>query len=262
MHSKLPAKLVLWLIVLLIGPVFAPSGCFRVSTTLTAPWHSTKPGLWNKDSPDKQALISQKPSLLSFKMTSLQVLLALAAIHDYRVHQMDGITAFLHNVLKEEIYISQLEAFIVPSCESRICRLLKSLYGIKQEPRIWYDIFPLFLLSQGFLKNTSDTNVNFNQSKSAFLFLGLYIDDLILISSALQYLSSHKVLFSQRFTVTNNDEIEYILRIQVQLNRTNRTLTLSQDKYIDDFLTKFNLTSCNQVSTSLEVGTRYSRFKV
>lgn len=70
------------------------------------------------------------------KMTSLRFLLALATIYDYHIHQMDVITAFLHGVLREEIFISQPEAYIKPGNESKVCRLLKSLYGLKQAPRI------------------------------------------------------------------------------------------------------------------------------
>ncbi len=69
-------------------------------------------------------------------MTSLRLLLALATMYNYHIHQMDVITAFLNGVLREEIYISQLEGYIKPDTAHQVCRLLKSLYGLKQAPRV------------------------------------------------------------------------------------------------------------------------------
>jgi len=66
-----------------------------------------------------------------FKMTSLRLLLVLATLYNYHIHQMDVIMAFLNGVLKEEIYI-------LLSNGKKACRLLKSLYGLKQAPCLWY----------------------------------------------------------------------------------------------------------------------------
>jgi hypothetical protein len=158
------------------------------------------------------------------KMTSLRVLLALATIHNFYVHQMDVTTAFLNGVLNEEIYITQRLGFINPDTASKVCRLHKSLYGLKQAPRVWYELFDTYLLSHGFSKCVSDTNVYIKSSDTNFILLGLYIDDLILISKDLIYLTSHKTLFSQRFSMTDNNDIEYILGIQIQRDPSSKTL--------------------------------------
>lgn len=193
------------------------------------------------------------------KMTSLRLLLALATLYDYHIHQMDVVTAFLNGTLREDIYISQPDGYIQPGKEHQVCKLLKSLYGLKQAPRIWYELFDNFLLSQGFSRCESDTNVYVKRSQSTILLLGLYIDDLLLICNNLQYLTATKALFSHRFAMTDNNEIEYILNIQIRRNRSQKTLTLSQDKYIFDLLTKFNMVASNPVATPLEAGIRYSR---
>ena len=132
-------------------------------------------------------------------MTYLCLLLALATLYDYHVHQMDVVTAFLHGVLKEELYISQPEGYIQPSNPSKVCHLLKSLHGLKQAACVWYEAFDSFLLSHGFLKCISDTNVYIRRFGSYLILLGLYIDDLIIISNDLQYLHTTKSLFSQQF---------------------------------------------------------------
>lgn len=114
-------------------------------------------------------------------------------------------------------------------------------------------------LSQGFSSCLSDTNVYFKHSSSSFIYIGLYIDDLILISADLEYLQAHKAIFSQKFSMTDNNNVEYILGIQLRRNFKTSTLILSQDKYISKILQKFNMTTCKPVSTPLETGVKYSR---
>ena len=69
------------------------------------------------------------------RITSIRMLIALAAVHDLKIHQMDVQTAFFNGELEEEIYIEQPEGFIVPGKEKKVCRLVKSLYGLKQAPK-------------------------------------------------------------------------------------------------------------------------------
>jgi len=72
------------------------------------------------------------------KFTSIRVLLALAAQHDWEIHQMDVKTAFLHGDLDVDIYMRQPEGFAEPGKEDLVCQLKKSLYGLKQASRAWY----------------------------------------------------------------------------------------------------------------------------
>ena len=68
------------------------------------------------------------------RITSIRVLLAIAALHNLEIHQMDVKTAFLNGELEEEIYMEQPEGFVVPEQERKVCKLVKSLYGLKQAP--------------------------------------------------------------------------------------------------------------------------------
>ena len=69
------------------------------------------------------------------RITSIRMLIALAAIYDLEIHQMDVKTTFLNVELEEEIYIEQPEVFVVPGKEKKVCKLIKSLYGLKQAPK-------------------------------------------------------------------------------------------------------------------------------
>ena len=68
------------------------------------------------------------------KIATIRTLIALAAIHDLVVHQMDVKTAFLNGDLEEKIHMIQPEGFVVPGQEDKLCELRKSLYGLKQAP--------------------------------------------------------------------------------------------------------------------------------
>ena len=71
------------------------------------------------------------------KHTSIRALLALVALFDLELEQMDVKIAFLHGELQEEIFMAQPEDFVVEGKENHICLLKKSLYGLKQSPRQW-----------------------------------------------------------------------------------------------------------------------------
>ncbi|KAL0348974.1 UNVERIFIED_CONTAM: Retrovirus-related Pol polyprotein from transposon TNT 1-94 [Sesamum angustifolium] len=72
------------------------------------------------------------------KIATIRALIALSAINDLMIHQMDVKTAFLNGDLEEEIYMEQPEGFVVPGLESKVCKLRKSLYGLKQAPKQWW----------------------------------------------------------------------------------------------------------------------------
>jgi len=72
------------------------------------------------------------------KVASIILLLSVVTAFDFEVEQMDVKTSFLHEDLEEEIYLKQLEGFAVKGKKELACKLKKSLYGLKQSPRMWY----------------------------------------------------------------------------------------------------------------------------
>ena len=69
------------------------------------------------------------------RITSIRMLIAIVALHNLEIHQMDVKTTFLNGDLNEEIYMDQPEEFIYLGQEKKVCRLVKSLYGLKQAPK-------------------------------------------------------------------------------------------------------------------------------
>ena len=95
--------------------------------------------------------------------TSIWILLALVAIYDLELEQLDVKTAFLHGDLDEDIYMEQPEGFVVEGKSELVCKLKKSLYGLKQSPRQWYKRFDHFMLENGFHRSIKDACVYFKR---------------------------------------------------------------------------------------------------
>ncbi|GJR98627.1 retrovirus-related pol polyprotein from transposon TNT 1-94 [Tanacetum coccineum] len=104
--------------------------------------------------------------------TSIRVLLSIVALQDLELEQLDVKTAFLHGHLEEEIYVEQPEGFKVPGKEDHVCRLKKSLYGLKQSPRQWYKRFDSFMIGHGYDRCSYDECVYLRKfPDGSFLYL-------------------------------------------------------------------------------------------
>ena len=93
------------------------------------------------------------------KHSSIRAFFGIVAMHDLELEQLDVKTAFLHGELEEEIYMDQPEGFIVPGKEKFVCKLKRSLYGLKQSPRQWYKRFDSFMIAHGFKRSAYDSCV-------------------------------------------------------------------------------------------------------
>jgi len=98
---------------------------------------------------------------------SIRCILALATIEDMEIHQMDVKTAFLNGDLEEEICMEQPEGFTHEG-EHLVCKLHKSLYGLKQSPRAWNQKLDAFLKSIEFTR--SDANFSVYASRRCQIF--------------------------------------------------------------------------------------------
>ncbi|GJY62297.1 retrovirus-related pol polyprotein from transposon TNT 1-94 [Tanacetum coccineum] len=96
---------------------------------------------------------------------------------------MDVKTAFLNGELKEEVYVSQLEAFVDPYRLTHVYRLKKALYGLKQAPRVWYDTLSRFLLDNKFSKGAVDPTLFTRKRGKHILLIQIYVDDIIFAST-------------------------------------------------------------------------------
>jgi len=108
------------------------------------------------------------------RIATIRMLFALASIYKFDIHQMDVKTTFLNGELEEEIYMHQREGFVLPNQEHKVCKLVKSLNGLKQAPKQWHEKFDQAVIANGFKIHDSDKCVYSNfykKSRSHYMFI-------------------------------------------------------------------------------------------
>ncbi|KAE8907367.1 Retrovirus-related Pol polyprotein from transposon TNT 1-94 [Phytophthora fragariae] len=183
------------------------------------------------------------------RLETLRVLLTLAAVWDYEIHQMDVTTAFLNGKIDVEVYMEQPDGFKVPGKETWVCRLLKSLYGLKQAPRVWFQLLKSFLEEQGFTLLKSEACVAVKIIDDQLVYIPLYVDDLILFAPNMKLIKEMKQMFFERFDMKDLGELHYILGWEITRNRSERAVFISQRKYAKSVLERFGMEKCNGCKT-------------
>jgi Reverse transcriptase (RNA-dependent DNA polymerase)/gag-polypeptide of LTR copia-type/Integrase core domain/GAG-pre-integrase domain len=193
------------------------------------------------------------------KFCSIRALLALAAYHDLEIHQMDVKTAFLNGDLDVDIYMRQPEGFVIKGKESLVCKLNKSLYGLKQASRAWYQKIDTVLHSLGFIPSQADHCIYHLYEKGLIMYIALYVDDLLLLSNSLKRLMNLKQELSRLFQMKDLGEAQFVLGIQIQRNRAAHTLSISQHAYVKSVVERFNMMESHAVSTPMDHTVKLSK---
>nr|GEX97265.1 zinc finger, CCHC-type [Tanacetum cinerariifolium] len=146
------------------------------------------------------------------RITTIRLFLALAAIHNLVIHQMDVKTTFLNGDFDEEVYMKQPKGLIKPGNEHKVCKLVKSLYGLKQAPKQWHQKFDEVVLSIGFHLNQSDKYVysKFNDSGKGVI-ICIYVDDMLIFGTDQNQVDKTKKFLSSRFSMKDMGKADVIL---------------------------------------------------
>ncbi|KAJ9556708.1 hypothetical protein OSB04_011322 [Centaurea solstitialis] len=174
-------------------------------------------------------------------LKSIRIQMAISAYFNYEIWQMDVKTAFLNGKLTEDVHMEQPEGFEDPKNPNKVCKLLKSIYGLKQASRSWNLHFDERIKEFGFAKSEFEPCVYTKFSGSIVTFLVLYVDDILLIGNDVPTLKSVKNWLSRCFQMKDLGEAAYILGIKIYRNRSKRLIGLSQSTYIDKILKKFRM---------------------
>jgi hypothetical protein len=154
---------------------------------------------------------------------------------------MDVKTAFLNGQLDEDIYMMQPDGFIAESQGDMVCKLQRSIYGLKQASRSWNIRFDETIKQYGFEQNLDEPCVYKKCQDNVVTFLVLYVDDILLIGNDVGTLSAVRIWLSKQFDMKDLGEASYILGIKLLRDRKNRMIGLSQSAYIDKVLARFNM---------------------
>ncbi|XXG84444.1 hypothetical protein AAC387_Pa10g1957 [Persea americana] len=192
------------------------------------------------------------------RFSSIRMILSIVTHMDLELHQMNVKTAFLNSDLKEEIYMKQPIGYVEKGHEDKVCKLHKSIYGLKQSSRQWYKKFHNTIMLNGFSMCYEDHCVYNKRSKQKSVLLSLYVDDILLVCNDIVFLNETKDWLSTVFEIKDLGEAEFILEVKITRNRIKRILGLSQTTYIEKILEKFRMANASPVETPIDKGCKLS----
>nr|GEY86254.1 hypothetical protein [Tanacetum cinerariifolium] len=155
---------------------------------------------------------------------AIRILIAIAAYYDYEIWQMDVKTAFLNGHISKEVYMEQPEGFVNPKYPNHVCKLKRSIYGLKQASRQWNKRFDDEIKKFGFTQNPDEPCVYIKASGSYIAILILYVDDILIMGNNIPMLQDVKSYLGRSFAMKDLGEATYILRIKIYRDRSKRLI--------------------------------------
>ncbi|GJW21961.1 retrotransposon protein, putative, ty1-copia subclass [Tanacetum coccineum] len=190
---------------------------------------------------------------------AIRILIAIAAYYDYEIWQMDVKTAFLNGYLNEEVYMEQPKGFVNPKYPNRVCKLKRSIYGLKQASRQWNKRFDDEIKKFGFSQNADEPCVYLKASGSNVTFLILYVDDILIMGNSIPMLQDVKSYLRRCFAMKDLGEAAYIFGIKIYRDRSRRLISLCQSAYIEKILKRFHLENSKRGSIPMQDKLRLSK---
>lgn len=181
------------------------------------------------------------------KLGTIRAILSIAAEERMHLTQFDVSTAFLYGDLEETIYIQQPEGF--EDGTERVCRLKRSLYGLKQSPRCWNKCFGQFLTGLGFKASESDPCLYIRENKGRKLLIVLYVDDGLIAATDLQDSKLFIEQLKAKFKISTGD-VSCFLGLEIECHSDN-SITVSQKGYARKILQRFGFDQCKPVATPM-----------
>ncbi|GKC46675.1 retrotransposon protein, putative, ty1-copia subclass [Tanacetum coccineum] len=172
---------------------------------------------------------------------AIRILISITTFYDYEIWKMDVKTAFLNGYLDEGIYMVQSEGLVDPKHPKKVCKLQRSIYGLKQASRSWNKRFDEEIKKFGFAQNLDEPYVYQKASGSNVTFLILYVDDIIIIGNHILSLQSVKDYLGKCFAMKDLGEAAFILGIKIHRDRSKRLTRLSQSAYMDKILKRYKM---------------------
>jgi hypothetical protein len=165
------------------------------------------------------------------KLTTVRLLFALAAANRWCLHQLDVNNAFLHGTLDEEVYM-QLPPGFATKGESKVCRLTKSLYGLKQASRQWFSRFSTTIIHHGFVQSKADYSLFTRLQGTSFIALLVYVDDILIASNDTAAVTLLTEFLNSQFRLKDLGPVKFFLGLEIARNSSG--ISICQRKYALD----------------------------
>jgi hypothetical protein len=190
------------------------------------------------------------------KLTTVRMLLAVAAARNWHLHQLDVNNAFLHGDLHEEVYMTMPPGFSSKG-ESQVCRLNKSLYGLKQASRQWFAKFSSALLEFQFIQSKADYTLFTRTQGSSFIALLVYVDDIVIASNDSVAVSQLIVVLNDKFKLKDLGPLKFFLGLEIARNKDG--ISLSQRKYALEILEDTGFLASKPAKFPMEPNVKFTK---
>ncbi|GKB05007.1 retrovirus-related pol polyprotein from transposon TNT 1-94 [Tanacetum coccineum] len=183
------------------------------------------------------------------QLEAIHIFIAFAAHMNIVIYRMDVKTTFLNGILREEVYVSQLNGFVDPNNPNHVYMLKKSLYDLKQAPQTWYDLLSSFLLSQKFTKGTFDPTFFVRREGKNILLVQIYVDDIIFASTKPNLCESFSKIMCSKIKMSMMSKLSFFLGLEI--SQSPRGIFLNQSKYALESLKKYGMETCKPAVTPM-----------
>ena len=191
------------------------------------------------------------------KSATVRLILSLAISKGWSLNQLDVQNAFLHGILEEDVYMRQPPGYVNPQLPRHVCKLDKSLYGLKQSPRAWYSRLSTKLQELEFVPSKADTSLFIYNKGGVHIYMLIYVDDIIIASSSPRAVPELVRNLQQEFAIKDLGDLHYFLGVEVKRKRDGAVLL--QTKYANDLLARVGMTDCKPVTTPMSNTEKLSR---
>jgi hypothetical protein len=187
------------------------------------------------------------------KHATFRTLLAVAAARDFELHQMDVKTAFLHGELEEAIWMQPPEGYMLGS-DGAVCRLRKSIYGLKQASRAWHSKLKCVFDQEGLKPSVADPGLFVKGDKDlGMVYVLVWVNDLFIVGPK-ALVDSVRAAVSKSFEAVDLGQSTWFLGMEITRDRAQKRITLSQASLVRSMLDKFGFSDCRSVCTPLDPG--------
>jgi hypothetical protein len=193
------------------------------------------------------------------KIATIRIVLALAAQWDWEIDQVDVVAAFLNGKLNEEVYMEAPYGVLPKNDRSRVCHLMRTLYGLKQAGNEWYKEMARVFKLMGFTVSLCDASLFLRFDDKGGMMIPVSTDDMTVAGSSRKVVDDFKAELSTYFKITDEGEIHWLLGFEIMRDRKARTIVLNQKAYIVAMAKKFGQENARPVYTPLDQGTILSK---
>jgi hypothetical protein len=188
---------------------------------------------------------------------TLCLLFTLAMIHDWDMWSLDIVSAFLKGQVEEEIYMEQIPGY--EDGTERVLWIVRSLYGLKQAPCIWNKTFAQKVLAISYKWTAANPSLFFQEQNGKTSILAVYVDDIVIFVTCGFAKEVVKELMKV-FEMRDLGELKDFLGYKITRNHQEMTITISQEKYLQNILEQAGLSNANPVKLPMVAGTQQQRY--